>query len=60
MFLKWDIQSCIVFFDQEENEMKVWLDLISTDYGLMSLIVIIMMIVAMLGFAYYVVKHLRK
>ncbi len=40
--------------------MKVWLDLISTDYGLMSLIVIVMMVVAMLGFAYYVVKHLRK
>lgn len=40
--------------------MKVWLDLLSTDYGLMSLIVIILMVVAMLGFAYFVVKHLRK
>jgi hypothetical protein len=49
-----------LFFDQEENEMKVWLDLISTDYGLMSLIVIAVMVVAMLGFAYYVVKHIGK
>ncbi|MCH9799192.1 MAG: DUF3149 domain-containing protein [Betaproteobacteria bacterium] len=40
--------------------MKVWLDLISTDYGLMSLIVIAVMVVAMLGFAYYVVKHIGK
>ena len=48
------------FFDQKENEMKVWLDLISTDYGLMSLIVIAVMVVTMLGFAYYVVKHFGK
>ncbi len=40
--------------------MKVWLDLISTDYGLMSLIVIVMIVIAMLGFAYYVVKHIGK
>ncbi len=40
--------------------MKVWLDLVSTDYGLLSLIVIVMMVVAMLGFAYFVYNHLRK
>jgi len=39
--------------------MKAWLDLLSTDYGLMSFIVIVMMIVAMLGFAYFVMKHLK-
>lgn len=32
--------------------MKVWLDLLSTDYGLMSFIVILVIIVAMLGFAF--------
>jgi hypothetical protein len=40
--------------------MKVWLDLIGTDYGLMSLIGIVMMVVAMVGFAYFVVKHIAK
>jgi hypothetical protein len=40
--------------------MKVWLDLLSTDYGLMSFIVILVIIIAMLGFAYFVVKHLGK
>jgi hypothetical protein len=40
--------------------MKVWLDLLSTDYGLMSFIVIVVMVVAMLGFAYFVYNHLRK
>lgn len=40
--------------------MKIWLDLIGTDYGLMSIIVIVMMVVAMLGFAYFVAKHLGK
>ncbi len=40
--------------------MKVWLDLIGTDYGLMSLIGIVMMVVAMLGFAYFVYNHLKK
>jgi len=40
--------------------MKIWLDLIGTDYGLMSIIVIVMMVVAMLGFAYFVYNHLRK
>jgi len=40
--------------------MKVWLDLFSTDYGLMSLVVIVIMVVAMLGFAYFVYDHLRK
>jgi|GEM_PF-1536216 hypothetical protein len=40
--------------------MKLWLDLISTDYGLLSLIVIVMIVVAMMGFAYYVVKHLGR
>jgi len=40
--------------------MKVWLDLIGTDYGLMSLIGIVMMVVAMVGFAYFVAKHIGK
>jgi len=39
--------------------MKIWLDLFSTDYGLMSIIGIAMIVVAMLGFAYFVVKHLK-
>ena len=40
--------------------MKVWLDLFSTDYGLMSLVVIGVMVIAMLAFAYFVLHHLRK
>ncbi len=41
------------------HKMKIWLDLFSTDYGLMSIIGIAMIVVAMLGFAYFVVKHLK-
>jgi hypothetical protein len=49
-----------LFFEQGGYEMKVWLDLFSTDYGLMSLIGIAMMVIAMVGFVYFVVKHLGK
>lgn len=58
--LKWHIVEAAFFNFWKENEMKVWLDLISTDYGLMSLIVIMAMVIAMLGFAYFVYHHLRK
>ena len=37
--------------------MKVWMDLIGTDYGLMSLISIAMMLIGML---YFVIRHLTK
>tara|TARA_B110000977_G_scaffold155333_1_gene197573 strand:- start:356 stop:472 length:117 start_codon:yes stop_codon:yes gene_type:complete len=37
--------------------MKVWMDLIDTDYGLMSLISIAMMLIGML---YFVIRHLTK
>lgn len=40
--------------------MKVWIDLIGTDYGLMSLIGIVMMLIGMLYFVYYVIRHLTK
>lgn len=40
--------------------MKVWMDLIGTDYGLMSLIGIVMMLVGMLFFIVYVIRHLSK
>lgn len=58
--LKWHIVEAAFFNFWKENEMKVWLDLISTDYGLMSFIVIVAMVIAMLGFAYFVYHHLRK
>ncbi|MDE0926309.1 MAG: DUF3149 domain-containing protein [Methylophilaceae bacterium] len=37
--------------------MKVWMDLIDTDYGLVSLISIAMMLIGML---YFVIRHLTK
>ncbi|MEE9332357.1 MAG: DUF3149 domain-containing protein [Methylophilaceae bacterium] len=40
--------------------MKVWLDLISTDYGLMSLIVVIAMVVAMIGFVIVVYHKMQN
>jgi hypothetical protein len=40
--------------------MKVWADLLSTDYGLMSLIVIVFVLVAMVGFAYFVIAKTHK
>jgi|TARA_B110000208_G_scaffold174009_1_gene218322 hypothetical protein len=40
--------------------MKVWMDLIGTDYGLMSLISIAMMLIGMLYFVYFVIRHLTK
>lgn len=60
LVLKWHIVEAAFFNFWKENEMKVWLDLISTDYGLMSFIVIVAMVIAMLGFAYFVYHHLRK
>jgi len=36
--------------------MKVWVDLLSTDYGLMSLIVIVAIVIAMVGFVIYCFK----
>jgi hypothetical protein len=39
--------------------MKVWSDLLSTDYGLMSLLVIVFVLVAMLVFAYFVYSKTR-
>ena len=40
--------------------MKVWSDLLSTDYGLMSFIVIAVILVAMIGAAYYVIHEMGK
>lgn len=39
---------------------KVWLDLLSTDYGLMSLIVIMLIVLAMIGFIIFVYRHLGQ
>lgn len=39
--------------------MKIWTDLLSTDYGLMSLLVIAFVLVAMLVFAYFVYSKTR-
>lgn len=60
LVLKWHITGVAFFNFCKENEMKVWLDLISTDYGLLSFIVIVAMVIGMLGFAYFVYHHLRK
>ena len=40
--------------------MKVWSDLLSTDYGLMSYIVIAVITAAMIGAAYFVVHEMGK
>jgi hypothetical protein len=40
--------------------MKILVDLLSTDYGLMSLVVIVMMLIAMTWAAIYVLKRVFK
>jgi hypothetical protein len=40
--------------------MKILVDLLSTDYGLMSFVVIVMMLVAMTAAAIYVLKRVFK
>ncbi len=40
--------------------MKLWQDLLMTDYGLMSFIVVVMMVVAMLAFAVVVYRRATK
>ncbi|MES2089548.1 MAG: DUF3149 domain-containing protein [Pseudomonadota bacterium] len=40
--------------------MHAWKDLFSTDYGLMSVAVIVVMLVGMVGIARYVAKHVRE
>lgn len=40
--------------------MKIISDLLSTDYGLMSLIVIVVVALAMLGFAWYAISKAMK
>lgn len=40
--------------------MKLWQDLLMTDYGLMSFIVVVLMVVAMLGFAVMVYLRTRN
>lgn len=40
--------------------MKIISDLISTDYGLMSLIVILVVAIAMIAFAWYAISKAMK
>jgi hypothetical protein len=40
--------------------MKILSDLLSTDYGLMSFIVILVVALAMIGFAWYAVSKAMK
>jgi len=40
--------------------MKIWVDLLSTDYGLMSFIVITVVLVAMIAAAVYVLRRINQ
>lgn len=39
--------------------MKLWQDLLTTDYGLMSLVIIVAMVIAMIGFVYFIYSKWR-
>ncbi|PCI57948.1 MAG: hypothetical protein COB34_05810 [Methylophilaceae bacterium] len=39
--------------------MKIWRDLLTTDYGLMSLVIIVAMVIFMFGFAYFIYSKWR-